>query len=289
MLRRRRDLHRLTGRDHTMTLRATFKNKGNVSVFQIVKDELDSIIARDPAARTRIEVALTYPGFHAVMFHRVSHGLWIRGWRFLGRYVSQVGRLLTGIEIHPGATVGRRLFIDHGMGTVVGETAEIGDDVTMYHGVTLGGVAPSVNSAAQVNRKRHPTIRNCAIIGAGAQVLGPITVGEQARVGANAVVVKDVPPGVAVVGIPARPVTRNASSDFMAYGTPTGDLPDPVARAVEGLTEQVTALKARVEELEKHEEHRDVVAPLALPGIERSNPATDGGAEIQPLRRRAES
>jgi serine O-acetyltransferase len=289
MLRRRRDLHRLTGRDHTMTLRATFKNKGNMSVFQIVKDELDSIIARDPAARTRIEVALTYPGFHAVMFHRVSHGLWIRGWRFLGRYVSQVGRLLTGIEIHPGATVGRRLFIDHGMGTVVGETAEIGDDVTMYHGVTLGGVAPSVNSAAQVNRKRHPTIRNGAIIGAGAQVLGPITVGEQARVGANAVVVKDVPPGVAVVGIPARPVTRNASSDFMAYGTPTGDLPDPVARAVEGLTEQVTALKARVEELEKHEEQRDVIAPMTLPGMERSSSATEGGAEVQRLRRRAES
>jgi serine O-acetyltransferase len=289
MLRRRRDLHRLTGRDHTMTPRATFKNKGNMSVFQIVKDELDSIIARDPAARTRIEVALTYPGFHAVMYHRVAHGLWIRGWRFLGRAVSQMGRLFTGIEIHPGATVGRRLFIDHGMGTVVGETAEIGDDVTMYHGVTLGGVSPSVNSAAQVNRKRHPTIRNGAIIGSGAQVLGPITVGAQARVGANAVVVKDVPPGVAVVGIPAHPVTRNVSSEFMAYGTPTGDHPDPVARAVEGLMEQVTALKARVEELEKHEEQRDVIAPMTLPGMERSSSATEGGAEVQPLRRRAES
>ncbi len=272
-----------------MTLRATFKNKGKMSMFQIVKDDLDSIIARDPAARTRIEVALTYPSFHAVMFHRLAHGAWVRDWRFLGRYISQIGRLLTGIEIHPGATVGRRLFIDHGMGTVVGETAEIGDDVTMYHGVTLGGVSPSVNSAAQVNRKRHPTIRDGAIIGSGAQVLGPITVGAQARVGANAVVLKDVPPGVAVVGIPARPVTRDVGSDFMAYGTPTGDHPDPVARAVEGLMEQVTALKARVEELEKHEEQRDVVAPMTLPGMDRNSPATDGGADIQPLRRRAES
>jgi serine O-acetyltransferase len=289
MLRRRRDLHRLTGRDHTMTPRATFKNKGKMSMFQMVKDELDSIIARDPAARTRIEVAFTYPSFHAVMFHRLAHGAWVRDWRFLGRFISQIGRWLTGIEIHPGATVGRRLFIDHGMGTVVGETAEIGDDVTMYHGVTLGGVAPSVNSAAQVNRKRHPTIRDGAIIGSGAQVLGPITVGARARVGANAVVLKDVPPGCAVVGIPARPVTRDCSSDFMAYGTPTGDLPDPVARAVEGLMEQVNALKARVEELEKHEEQREEGAPLPLPGIERNSPATEGGAEIQPLRRRAES
>ncbi|HWA45567.1 MAG TPA: serine O-acetyltransferase [Hypericibacter adhaerens] len=257
-------------------------------MFQSVKDELDSIIARDPAARSRIEVALTYPGFHAVMFHRMSHAVWIRGWRFLGRFLSQMGRLFTGIEIHPGATVGRRLFIDHGMGTVVGETAEIGDDVTMYHGVTLGGVSPSINSAAQVNHKRHPTIRNGAIIGSGAQVLGPITVGERARVGANAVVVKDVPPNVAVVGIPAKPVTREVSPDFMAYGTPTHDHPDPAARAIEALMEQVTALKTRVEELEKREEQRDVVATLPLAGVERS-PATEGGAEIQPLRRRVES
>jgi serine O-acetyltransferase len=289
MLRRRRDLHRLTSRDHTMTPRATFKNKGKMSMFQRLTDELDSIIARDPAARTRIEVALTYPSFHAVLFHRLSHGAWVRGWRFLGRFISQMGRWLTGIEIHPGATVGRRLFIDHGMGTVVGETAEIGDDVTMYHGVTLGGVSPSVDSAAQVNRKRHPTILDGAIIGSGAQVLGPITVGARARVGANAVVLKDVPAGCVVVGIPARPVTRDCSSEFMAYGTPTQDLPDPVARAVEGLMEQVNALKARVEELEKHEEQRDVIAPLPLSGIERSSPAGESGAEIQPLRRRVES
>lgn len=258
-----------------------------MSMFQRLKNELDSIIARDPAARSRVEVALTYPGFHAVLIHRLAHGVWIRGWRFLGRMLSQIGRFLTGIEIHPGAVIGRRLFIDHGMGVVVGETAEIGDDVTMYHGVTLGGVAPSVNSAAQVNRKRHPTIADGAIIGSGAQVLGPITVGARARVGANAVVVKDVPAGCAVVGIPARPITRECSAEFMAYGTPTGDMPDPVARALEGLMEQVTALKSRVEELERQEERRDVVAPLARPG-ERTGPATEGG-EVQPLRRRVES
>ncbi|MFZ5791592.1 MAG: serine O-acetyltransferase EpsC [Pseudomonadota bacterium] len=256
-------------------------------MFQSLKVELDSIIARDPAARSRIEVALTYPGFHAVLIHRLAHAVWIRGWRFLGRMLSQIGRFLTGIEIHPGATIGRRLFIDHGMGVVVGETAEIGDDVTMYHGVTLGGVAPSVNSAAQVNRKRHPTIADGAIIGSGAQVLGPITVGARARVGANAVVVKDVPAGCAVVGIPARPITRECSGEFMAYGTPTGDMPDPVARAIEGLMEQVTALKARVEELERREAGHDAVAPFARSG-ERTSPVTEGG-EVQPLRRRAES
>src|SRR5499427_5642386 len=174
--------------------------------FKHFAEDIDSIIARDPAARSRLEVALTYPGFHAILAHRLSHALYLRGWRVLARAVSQAARWVTGIEIHPGATIGRRLFIDHGMGVVIGETAEVGDDVTLYHGVTLGGVAPSLNSAAQIDRKRHPTIGNGAIIGSGAQVLGPITVGVGARVGANAVVVQDVPAGVAVVGIPAKVV-----------------------------------------------------------------------------------
>ncbi len=165
--------------------------------------------------------------------------------------MSQFGRALTGIEIHPGASVGRRLFIDHGMGVVIGETAEIGDDVTLYHGVTLGGVAPSVNAAAQVDRKRHPTIANGAIIGAGAQVLGPITIGAHARVGANAVVVQDVPAGVAVVGIPAKAVQPHKKmGEFVAYGTPTGNVPDPVARAFEAMAEQVANLQERLVALE---------------------------------------
>src|ERR1041385_6815074 len=166
-------------------------------MFDRIREDIASVFDRDPAARTTWEVLTCYPGLHAVWGHRVSHWLWRHRLRWLARFNSHIARWLTGIEIHPGATVGRRLFIDHGMGVVIGETAEIGDDVTLYHGVTLGGVAPSVNAAAQVDHKRHPTIGSGAIIGAGAQVLGPITIGANARVGANAVVVQDVPAGVA--------------------------------------------------------------------------------------------
>jgi len=151
------------------------------------------MMLRDPAARSRIEVILAYPSLHALLIHRLAHAVWRRGWRLLGRVLSNFGRFLTGIEIHPGATIGSRLFIDHGLGVVIGETAEVGDDVTMYHDVTLGGVLPSVNSASQIGVKRHPTIRDGVIIGSGAQVLGAVTVGEGARIGANAVVTKDVP------------------------------------------------------------------------------------------------
>jgi len=220
-------------------------------IFKRIRQHLDSVIARDPAARSRVEVLLTYPGVHILFFHRPAHWLWRHGQRLLGRVVSQFGRALTGIEIHPGASIGRRLFIDHGMGVVIGETAEIGDDVTLYHGVTLGGVAPSVNAAAQVARKRHPTIANGAIIGAGAQVLGPITIGAHARVGANAVVVQDVPAGVAVVGIPAKAVQPHKKmGEFVAYGTPTGNVPDPVARAFEAMAEQIAILQERLVALE---------------------------------------
>jgi serine O-acetyltransferase len=220
--------------------------------FKHFAEDIDSIIARDPAARSRLEVALTYPGFHALLAHRLSHALYLRGWRLLARVVSQAARWFTGIEIHPGATIGRRLFIDHGMGTVIGETAEIGDDVTMYQDITLGGTSPSVNSAAQVNKKRHPTLRDRVIVGAGAQVLGAITVGHGAKVGANAVVVSDVPAGALVVGIPAKVAAPRGSDagDFAAYGMPNGALPDPVARAIEGLMEQVSRLQGRVAMLE---------------------------------------
>ena len=221
-------------------------------IFKTLVSDIDSMMARDPAARSRLEVVLAYPGFQALLIYRLSHWVWGRGWRLLGRLLSHLGRFLTGIEIHPGARIGRHLFIDHGMGVVIGETAEIGDDVTLYHGVTLGGIAPSVNSAAQVDRKRHPTVRDRAIIGSGAQVLGPITVGEDARVGANAVVVRDVAPGATVVGIPAKiAAPRGADAgDFAAYGLPNGVLPDPVARAIEGLMDQVARLQARIGVLE---------------------------------------
>jgi len=215
------------------------------------------MMARDPAARSRLEVVLAYPCFHAMLWHRLAHAAWVRDWRLLGRVLSHLGRFLTGIEIHPGAKIGRRLFIDHGMGVVIGETAEIGDDVTIYHDVTLGGVMPSVDAAAQVGVKRHPTLENGVIVGSGAQILGAITVAANARVGANAVVTKDVPAGVTVVGNPARIVVPKDKREFLAYGTPTGELTDPFQRALEELRGHVAALNEKVASLESQLAERD--------------------------------
>ncbi len=195
-----------------------------------LKEDIGAIMERDPAARSRREVMLCYPGFHAILLHRLAHAAWRKGWLLVGRSISHFGRLVTGIEIHPGARIGRRMFIDHGMGCVIGETSEIGDDVTLYHGVTLGGV-----SLDQV--KRHPTLEDGVIVGSGAQVLGPITVGAGARIGANAVVLKAVAPGVTMVGIPARqalPRQRVGEDVFRAYGTPGGGIPDPMERRSRG-------------------------------------------------------
>lgn len=232
-------------------------------MFKSLREEIDSIIARDPAARSRLEVVLCYPGFHAVLIHRLAHRAWNGDWKLLGRWLSQLGRALTGIEIHPGAQIGKRLIIDHGMGVVVGETAIIGDDCHLYHGVTLGGTSLSQG-------KRHPTVGNGVIIGAGAKVLGDITLGDGARIGANAVVVSNVAPNATMVGIPARAINRNkASAQFLAYGTPCDDIPDPVARALRGLLGEVSALRLRVEELERHDRgNAPVCAPKTLlPGI----------------------
>src|SRR3990172_1543334 len=166
-------------------------------MFSRIREEIAVVFERDPAARNSWEVITCYPGFHALLVHRLGHRLWGMRLRWLARLVSHLGRWLTGIEIHPGAQIGRRFFIDHGMGVVIGETAQIGDDCTLYHGVTLGGTSWSKG-------KRHPTLANNVVIGAGAKILGPIVVGDGARIGSNAVVVKDVPPGATAVGIPAR-------------------------------------------------------------------------------------
>ncbi len=222
-------------------------------IFKGIQEDIDAILERDPAARSRLEVWLCYSGLHALIVYRVAHALWRRGWFLGARMISQLGRLLTGVEIHPGAKIGRRLVIDHGHGLVIGETSEIGEDVTLYHGVTLGGIAPSVDSHNQKNVKRHPTLQDDVIVGSGAQILGPVVVGKGARVGANAVVTKDVPAGVTATGVPAHvvmPKDRSQAGQFWAYGTPSDGCPDPVLASVDGLRGQVSVLLERIEELE---------------------------------------
>ena len=179
---------------------------------------LNSIIKRDPAARNILTVILTYPGVKSVFFHHIAHKLWNLGLFLIAKMLSLFSRFLTGIEIHPAAKIGKNLFIDHGMGVVIGETSKIGDDVTMYHGVTLGGISPAENSKEQINLKRHPTILNNVIIGSGAQVLGPIKIGKCARIGANTVVLKDVPENATMVGNPAKNISINKDSSFRPYG-----------------------------------------------------------------------
>jgi serine O-acetyltransferase len=216
-------------------------------MFKTLSDDIQAVFERDPAARSRLEVLLCYPGLHAVLIHRVAHALWRRGWLLSGRLLSQFGRWLTGIEIHPGAQLGRRLLIDHGMGVVIGETAVVGDDVTLYQNVTLGGV--SLNPG-----KRHPTIEDDVVIGAGAAVLGPFTVGRGARIGSNAVVLREVSPGATMVGVPARQIGPQPATKercFRAYGVEPGVTIDPVSRALDRLTQEVEELSVRVAQLER--------------------------------------
>jgi serine O-acetyltransferase len=243
-------------------------------LFQNLRDEIDATLARDPAARSRVEVVLCYPGFQALLYYRVAHWLWRRRFCLLGRFVSHLGRVLTGIEIHPGALIGRRLFIDHGMGVVIGETAEIGDDCTLYHGVTLGGTRPSRDQGGQ---KRHPTIGNNVIVGSGAQVLGPFRVGDGARIGAASVVLKEVPDGATMVGNPARQVGRREATEtmppaFEPYGV-SGEIPDPIARPLTALLDEVAALRARVAELERTAASGTEASPEPVrPRVARANP-----------------
>ena len=207
-------------------------------MFKRLREDIQSVFARDPAARTTWEVVTCYPGLHAIYIHKLAHWYWTHGLRWFGRLTSHFGRLFTGIEIHPGATIGRRFFIDHGMGVVIGETAEIGDDVTIYHGVTLGGT--SWNKG-----KRHPTLGDGVVVGAGAKILGPIVVGNGAKVGSNAVVVKNVPPGATVVGIPGRVVEECSAEEalrFAAYAV-VADQDDPYAKAIQTLVEHSRELE----------------------------------------------
>ncbi|PYE30507.1 serine O-acetyltransferase [Idiomarina fontislapidosi] len=223
-------------------------------LFKGIREDIKSVYSRDPAARNAFEILFNYPGLHAIWLHRFSHRLWKLRLYWLARFVSNIGRWLTGVEIHPGAKIGRRFFIDHGMGVVIGETAEIGDDVTLYHGVTLGGT--SWNKG-----KRHPTLKDGVVIGAGAKVLGPLTVGTEARIGSNAVVVRDVPDGATMVGIPARVAKSGQDKEtserrakmakaygFDAYAI-SADNPDPVATAIGRMLDHVHVLDQKVSDL----------------------------------------
>ncbi|HQT81940.1 MAG TPA: serine O-acetyltransferase [Ferrovaceae bacterium] len=221
-----------------------------MAIWSRVCEQIDIVFDRDPAVRSRWEVISLYPGFHAIILHWLAHSLWQQHWYWLARFISQLSRGLTGIEIHPGAKVGRRVFIDHGMGVVVGETAEIGDDCTLYQGVTLGGTSWQKG-------KRHPTLMRGVIVGAGAKIIGPITIGEGAKVGSNAVVVKAVPPGATVIGIPGRVVEEDLSlkmkkeaMPFSAYG-PTDNDKDPLVVVVNQLMQQYHDLEAKSQELSK--------------------------------------
>ena len=183
-----------------------------------MKNFLESIKARDPAAKSILSIILTYPGVKAVFFHNISHFFYVAGFDLISRIISQAVRFFTGIEIHPGAKIKKNLFIDHGMGVVIGETSEIGENVTIYHAVTLGGISPSINSENQRNEKRHPTIGDDVVIGSGAQIIGPVKVGSHARIAANAVVVNDVPENATMVGIPAKAVRVGNKGNFRPYG-----------------------------------------------------------------------
>jgi serine O-acetyltransferase len=242
-------------------------------MFKNLREYVNSIFLRDPAARSVFEIFTAYPGVHALAFHRLSHRLW--GWhlKWLARLLATIARWITGIEIHPGAKIGRRFFIDHGMGVVIGETAEIGDDCTLYHGVTLGGTTWK-------KEKRHPTLGNGVVVGAGAKILGPITIGDNARVGSNSVVVKDVPAGATVVGIPGRIIgpkkddskslQREAMAKkigFDAYGQ-SADMPDPVAHAIDLMLDHMHVVDKKMKILSLTLEKAGIKVNLEMPELD---------------------
>ena len=213
-------------------------------MFEAIRRDIESAMERDPAARSRWEVLLCYPGIHALWFHRLAHRLWGRGWLLTARFVSNMGRFFTGIEIHPGARIGPGLFIDHGMGVVIGETAEIGENVTLYQGVTLGGTSLK-------KEKRHPTLGQSVVVGAGAAVLGAITIGAGSRIGGGSVVVNDVPPNSVVVGIPGKVIYRDGKRVGVPVDLEHTDLPDPVAKTIEQLLDRVHGLESEIDGVKK--------------------------------------
>ena len=215
-----------------------------MSWYTNLKEDIYCVFERDPAARTVVEILLCYPGFHSLFFYRVAHFFWLRKFKLLGRLISHLGRFMTGIEIHPGATIGRRFFIDHAMGVVIGETAVIGDDVTMYHGVTLGGTSWTPG-------KRHPTIGNNVVIGAGAKILGPITIGDNCLVGSGSVVIKDVPDDSTVIGVPGRIGYRGKERVKVDE-----KLPDPEAQVIQCLMEQLRDVETKLVQITKEHKER---------------------------------
>lgn len=241
------------------------------SLLKLIREDIGCVRQRDPAARSTIETLLTYPGIHAVIWHRVANRLWTTGWRFPARLLSWFGRFVSNVDIHPGARIGHRFFIDHGACVVIGETAEIGDDVTLYHGVTLGGTS-------WYPGKRHPTLEDGVVVGAGAKILGPITVGAGARVGANSVVIESTPPAVTVVGIPAR-VVRPQLSHRRVVGRIDLDhhlMPDPVGDAIEVLLDRVEFLEARLTHMQKRLRAAGVAAPTSSTCCEASQENDNG-------------
>ena len=242
-------------------------------MINLIKEDISSVFARDPAAQSILDVIFVYPGFHAIVLHRLSHGLWVKGIKFPARLIAHLSRWITGIEIHPGAIVGRRFFIDHGMGVVIGETTVIGDDCTLYHGVTLGGTSSHQG-------KRHPTLHNGVVVGAGAKILGPIEVGKNARIGSNSVVLKPVSAGATVVGIPGHVVNvkNNEITDrkkiahkmgFDAYGT-TADSPDPVAYAINHMLDHIQVMDQQMSVMKK------ALAEAGIPCKVEDIPELDG-------------
>lgn len=248
---------------NSQRVRAELSESPNAPLWTLIREDITCVKARDPAARYVAEIVLTYPGVHAVVFYRLSNRLWNKGLRFPARWLAWFGRLLTNVDIHPAATIGRRFFIDHGAGVVIGETTEVGDDVTLYHGVTLGGTTWSAG-------KRHPTIESGVLIGAGAKVLGPITVCAEARIGANSVVVEDVPPGMTVVGIPGR-VVRDARDRRRFDGRIDLDhhlVPDPVGEVLSVLIDRIEFLEARL----SHMQGRSLLHPGVMKPANEATP-----------------